>query len=55
MPVRDTDGLTAAVRALDLEKRPPTEADRPPLETFPMTPAARESVRLSKKRWPKKK
>lgn len=28
-------GLAAALRALRAKRRPPTEADRPPLTTFP--------------------
>lgn len=42
-------GLTQAVNALrDRVARRPTEQDAPPCSTFPMTPAAREALRLSK-------
>jgi hypothetical protein len=42
-------GLKDATRNLHLaEKRAPTDADRPPPSLLPMTPAAREAVRLRK-------
>ena len=44
-------GLTDALRRLwNAESRPPTDDDRPPVSTFPMTPAAREALRLSRLR-----
>lgn len=44
----DRPGMAEALRALDLERRPPTEADRPPTSLFPMTRGAREALRLKK-------
>lgn len=42
-------GLTDALRRLrDGERRKPTDADRPPVSTFKMTPAARAARRMDK-------
>jgi hypothetical protein len=43
-------GMREALRALTLRKGPPTEADRPPPSTLPLTPAAKEALRLKRKR-----
>lgn len=44
-------GLTEAIKLRDrAEARAPGPADVPPPSTFPMTPAAREALRLA--RWP---
>lgn len=44
-----TAGVMVAQQALRTARRgKPTEADRPPLGTFPMTPAARAAVQLRK-------
>lgn len=39
-------GLAAAEKAAAARKGKPDEADAPPVSTFPMTPAAREALRL---------
>lgn len=42
-------GLTDALRRLaKAERRAPTEADAPPVSTFPSTPASREALRLDR-------
>lgn len=42
-------GMTDALRRLHSgESRPPTPADAPPPSVFPMTPAAREALRLNR-------
>jgi hypothetical protein len=40
--------LVQAQRMASLPARKPTEADRPPPSTFPITPAAREALRISR-------
>lgn len=42
----EVPGMDAALRGLDGEKRQPTEADTPPVSTFPMTAGARWAVRV---------
>lgn len=43
---RDGNGLSEAIRlARHAERRAPTDADRPPVSTLPMTRAARAAVR----------
>lgn len=39
-------------RRHDSEQRPPSDEDRPPVSVFPMTPGAREALRLSRTSWP---
>jgi hypothetical protein len=42
-------GMAQALRmARDLVARRPTEADAPPVSTFPLTKAAREALRLAR-------
>lgn len=44
-----TGGLRDAIwRIHTCERRPPTTADAPPVSRFPMTPAAREALRLNR-------
>jgi len=40
--------MRQALAAVNAERRKPTEADAPPVSTFPMTPAAREALRMTK-------
>lgn len=55
MPDKDIDprerpGMKAALTNLRAARRgKPTEADRPPVGSFPMTPAARAAIELGKK------
>jgi len=45
----EASGLTDALRNLHrAEDRPPTEDDRPPASTFPMTEAARVALELDR-------
>jgi hypothetical protein len=45
----EAPGLTAALRNLHrAESRAPTENDRPPISTFPMTAAARAALELDR-------
>lgn len=44
----DSPGLREALRALTLRRGPPTDADRPPLSTFPMTAGAAEARRYDR-------
>lgn len=44
-----SSGVMVALNAVrNAQRRKPTEADRPPQSTFPMTPAARAAVQLGK-------
>jgi hypothetical protein len=43
--------MKQALDAATAEKRKPTEADRPPLSTFPLTPAAKAARVLSRSRF----
>lgn len=44
--IAESAGVRAAKAAAAARKGPPAEADAPPPSTFPMTPAAREALRL---------
>lgn len=45
-PVRECDRTLERLHTC--ESRPPTDADRPPLTTFPMTRAARAALELNR-------
>jgi hypothetical protein len=44
----ERQGLREAIRMAGLAPRKPTEADRPPVSTFPKTRAALEALRYSR-------
>lgn len=48
-PRAERPGMAAALAALKKPVGKPTEGDRPPPSTFPMTPAARAALRMSKR------
>ena len=46
----ETRGMAEARKLLGARLGPATEEDRPPPSVFPMTPAAREAVRLNREK-----